>query len=202
MNDTPHEHDASTPVDSPELPADLVDALRALDGPATIPSAEHDAALLAGAREHLAGIGIQQVQRRDRSRHVLAFIGAGGAVAAAAAAAVTFAVIVGQGDNEQAASPAVAQNNTYESSENEESWRPTDAGRPATPGTVQTTGDLDRSGTLDILDAFALARAIERSDGDPASASNDFNGDGRVDTRDADWLAQRAVTVRPDGGQV
>lgn len=199
MNHDPTPPNDDAPDATPQLPAELVDALRGLDGPAVPPSAAHDAALLSGAREHLAGlpelpgVGIAQVERRGRSRHVLAFIGAGGAVAAAAA--VTFAVIVGQDDHKQhPASPAVAQHDA-------DSRRPTDAGRAAPPGDARIPGDLDHSGTLDILDAFALARVVERSGGDPLSRDIDFNGDGTVDAQDADWLAQRAVTVRRDGGQ-
>lgn len=51
--------------------------------------------------------------------------------------------------------------------------------------------DFDRSGKVDVLDAYRLALAIRR---DADSARNfDLDGDGRVDARDVDLVARRAV---------
>lgn len=57
-------------------------------------------------------------------------------------------------------------------------------------------GDLDRNGRIDILDAFALARAIER-DGTAGldGAAADLSGDRRVDRADVDAIARRAVAL-------
>jgi len=56
--------------------------------------------------------------------------------------------------------------------------------------------DLDRDGRVDILDAFALAQAIEG--GKEHRADWDVNGDGRVDRSDVDAVAMAAV--RLEGG--
>ena len=54
--------------------------------------------------------------------------------------------------------------------------------------------DVDGSGRVDILDALALARAIESEDV-AADLPWDMNGDGTVDQRDVDVVAQRAVRI-------
>jgi hypothetical protein len=54
--------------------------------------------------------------------------------------------------------------------------------------------DVTGDGRVDILDAFALARRIERAD----VRQPDLNSDGRVDQRDVEALAARAV--RLEGG--
>ena len=50
---------------------------------------------------------------------------------------------------------------------------------------------------MDILDAFALARTVER--GTRLNRQLDLNGDGRVDRQDADTLAARAVALEKGG---
>ena len=55
--------------------------------------------------------------------------------------------------------------------------------------------DLHADGELNILDAFALARAVERGEVEPEW---DWNGDGRVDARDVETLARGAVSVPPE----
>ncbi|MFI4862075.1 MAG: dockerin type I domain-containing protein [Phycisphaerales bacterium JB063] len=209
----PHE-----PHEPDTLPPGLIDALRGSDAGPIAPSSEHDDALLAGAREHLAGIAIQQRERRGRSRYVLAFIGAGGVVAAAAA--VTFAVWINTGTSPAGLAPLASNE-----ADTPDHRQPTDAGpadaaaqqaestdtqapganAAARPGTqarpTALTGDLDHSGTLDILDAFALARAIKNDGPAARSRDSDFNHDGKVDQQDADWLADRAVSLRRDGGR-
>ncbi len=57
-------------------------------------------------------------------------------------------------------------------------------------------GDVDRSGHVNILDAFAIARALDHGGAlDPAW---DMNGDGVVDQRDVDVVAMRSVSLGGD----
>jgi hypothetical protein len=57
--------------------------------------------------------------------------------------------------------------------------------------------DLNGDGVVDMLDAFALARALQHT---PASHPKlDFNGDGMVDERDVQTLATHAVSLEPGG---
>src|SRR5262245_56051390 len=54
--------------------------------------------------------------------------------------------------------------------------------------------DFDRSGRVDVLDAYRLALALAKDQSvDPAF---DLDGDGRVDRRDVDLIAARAVAIR------
>jgi hypothetical protein len=53
--------------------------------------------------------------------------------------------------------------------------------------------DLDRSGEVDILDAFFLARQIERPAG--LRPEWDMNGDGKVDGEDVKQIAHAAVSM-------
>ena len=53
--------------------------------------------------------------------------------------------------------------------------------------------DFDGDGRVDILDAFALARAIES--GSEREAEWDVTGDGRVDRLDVEALAKLAVKL-------
>jgi hypothetical protein len=71
-------------------------------------------------------------------------------------------------------------------------------GRPARighelgrPGMVR--GDCDANGRVDILDAFVLARRLERDTTPPGEF--DFNSDGRVDRGDVDVVAGWAVRL-------
>jgi len=59
-------------------------------------------------------------------------------------------------------------------------------------------GDVTRDGTLDILDALALARTIDA--GEVPDAAFDIDGDGRVNQRDVDAIAVRAVSLSTSGG--
>ncbi|HKA89667.1 MAG TPA: dockerin type I domain-containing protein [Haliangiales bacterium] len=54
--------------------------------------------------------------------------------------------------------------------------------------------DVNGDGRIDILDAFALARAIER--GGALRPEWDFNGDHAIDRADVDLCAHRAVELR------
>jgi len=53
--------------------------------------------------------------------------------------------------------------------------------------------DFDRNGRVDVLDAFRLARALER--GEAVAPQFDLDGDGRIDRRDVDLVAARAVRI-------
>ncbi|MBN1344123.1 MAG: hypothetical protein JXQ73_15665 [Phycisphaerae bacterium] len=53
--------------------------------------------------------------------------------------------------------------------------------------------DIDRSGRVDILDAFALARHIEK--GRQLDPSWDVNHDGTIDQADVDTVATTAVRL-------
>jgi hypothetical protein len=56
--------------------------------------------------------------------------------------------------------------------------------------------DINHDGQVDILDAFALARAV-REGGQPVLP--DLDGDGAVDRRDADQIATQAVKLEKGG---
>ncbi len=62
-------------------------------------------------------------------------------------------------------------------------------------GTAQVAvlGDANADGRVDILDAFVVARAIEHQEKLPPAW--DVNGDGVVDQKDVDLIAQMAVNV-------
>jgi hypothetical protein len=70
-------------------------------------------------------------------------------------------------------------------------WERPPAGPLPTP--LAGIRDIDRSGRVDILDAFALARHIER--GDRLDPRWDVNGDGVVDQTDVDLVATTAVRI-------
>jgi hypothetical protein len=53
--------------------------------------------------------------------------------------------------------------------------------------------DLNADGRVDIIDAFYLARQIDRSQTKPQW---DFNHDGAIDRRDADVIAATAVSLK------
>ena len=67
---------------------------------------------------------------------------------------------------------------------------------PTPPPVPVLAGDIDGNGRIDILDAFALARHIERNE--ETAADWDVNADGRIDRRDVDALAK--IAVRLNGG--
>jgi hypothetical protein len=66
--------------------------------------------------------------------------------------------------------------------------------RPAqAPPSVALRQDLDGNGRVDILDAFWLARKLDK--GASQAAAWDINGDGKVDQADVDSIAASAVRV-------
>jgi hypothetical protein len=66
---------------------------------------------------------------------------------------------------------------------------------PPAAGIVRAD-DVNRDGRVDVLDAFALARAVDAGEGKPAW---DFNRDGAVDRADVDAVALAAVSVGGGG---
>ena len=162
------------------LPPAIVEALRESDGPAVLPDAERDADVFSGARRHLA-----QAHPVDRKRRNLRlFIGGAAGGAVAAAAMVGIVVLLGNPVAEDQAEIA-----SYAEADMEEAMV---LDNQDTPGLAAGPGDLDRSGGIDILDAYTLAQRVARRELDP---SQDFNADGKVDQRDIDWLANRAVAL-------
>ena len=67
---------------------------------------------------------------------------------------------------------------------------------PAAVPPLAGLADFNRDGHVNILDAFALARMLER--GGPVDASWDYNHDGVLNRADVDAIALAAV--RLDGG--
>lgn len=79
---------------------------------------------------------------------------------------------------------------------------------PSSPA-IARAEDVDGNGRVDMLDAFALARRIDRRDGisegrpsrdrpDRVDLSFDVNGDAVVDDRDVDLIAARAVLLEKE----
>jgi hypothetical protein len=56
--------------------------------------------------------------------------------------------------------------------------------------------DLNHDKRVDILDAFQLARELRDGQARPIE---DFNGDGKVDAADVEFLAKRAVSLEKGG---
>jgi hypothetical protein len=67
--------------------------------------------------------------------------------------------------------------------------------RPDHAAATSVAGDIDRNGSVNILDAFALAKRIQGPAGAVAKGE-DVNGDGVLDQRDVDQVAQQAVALR------
>jgi hypothetical protein len=75
----------------------------------------------------------------------------------------------------------------------------TDETAPAESRTPVAAGpdDVNRDGRVDILDAFALARAVESGRSDDAL---DANRDGKVDDADVERVSMSAVALAARGG--
>ena len=58
-------------------------------------------------------------------------------------------------------------------------------------------GDVNRDGSVDILDAYRLARGIDRGE---RVIRADVTRDGVVDQRDVQWIAQHVVRLPEDAG--
>jgi len=65
---------------------------------------------------------------------------------------------------------------------------------PSMPTSGIATFDISKPGGVTILDAFALARLLERGGGQP-SVTWDLTGDGAIDQRDVDAIARQAVRL-------
>jgi predicted anti-sigma-YlaC factor YlaD len=78
-------------------------------------------------------------------------------------------------------------------------WR-TGFGPPSpaatSPAATARVDDVNRDGRVDVLDAFALARAVEAGDSSPAW---DVNRDGAVDEGDVEAVALAAVSLGGGG---
>jgi anti-sigma factor RsiW len=64
---------------------------------------------------------------------------------------------------------------------------------PALRGDDVAAADLDRDGRVTVLDAFALARSLERH---TEAGAGDVNHDARVDENDVETVLATAVSVR------
>ena len=159
---------SSEPIDPGNLDLDipprLAEDLRALGGSGPIVPPAFDTAILAAARLHLG-----RRARPGRTARILRW-----AVPAAAAAAVLLLLKVTMDSRRPAAPPPLA-------------------GRTSASGIRNSTFDIDHSGRIDILDAFALARRLER--GEATDPAWDRTGDGAVDRKDVDAIALAAVKV-------
>ena len=66
----------------------------------------------------------------------------------------------------------------------------------ATQGAVSAVpGDMDGSGRVDILDALVLAKKVQANPAGAPGSREDVNGDGELDRRDVDRVAEIAVSV-------
>ena len=72
-----------------------------------------------------------------------------------------------------------------------------DAEKQVRPVVAVKAQDVNRDGVINIVDAYMLARTVEK--GGVAQTQWDFDGDGAVDRKDADAIAAEAVKL---GGSV
>jgi hypothetical protein len=152
-----------------QLAADLKRLYRP---PGAVP-AEADRVILERAREHFATHGQSQAQPRRRIRVVFRRV----VRVAAVAAVLVIAFLIFP--------TRLSEQSTVKSP----------------PAPMQTKAasneDIDHNGRVNILDAFAMARSLEKQD--TTEKHWDFNGDGVVDRRDVDVVAYAAVRI-PEGG--
>ena len=151
------------------LPPEIVGALRQIDGPSILPDAGRDADVLSGARRHLVMVGPSRKRRRMR-------LFVGGAAGGALAAAAMVGIVVMLGEPTGKSDPAEYATAT----------------QPQTTVDIEP-GDYNANGTLDILDAYLLAKTVSKSS--DLHPGNDLNGDGLIDQRDIDWIANQAVAL-------
>jgi hypothetical protein len=70
---------------------------------------------------------------------------------------------------------------------------------PASHPQLAQAADVNHDGRVDILDAYTVARHIARNE--PLDHAWDINGDGVVDQKDVDLIANLAVQVSGEGRQ-
>lgn len=154
--------------DSPEheLPEEVVDRIRRHSGASVPVPPAVDEAILTNARRHLAAV------RASRPAAVVPRRVFRKTVLTVVTASLMIVAAVWQFRLRPPEDPAA---------------RVANAGRPTDPD------DVNRDGRVDILDAFTLARRVER--GEPFSADQDRDRDGRVSRADVDELAGRVVML-------
>jgi len=192
-----------------QIPPKLIDDLNALYTPAEQAPLSVDRNVLDQARRHFTR------SKRRFWRQVVRWT----SVAAAAVIVFLFVLVDPLGDdfsapsqNQQDVSSPIAKRDQDDMYEAKKQVDPQEPAKDESPLTVAmntddeiSTGksrqimqkqDLDRSGRVDILDAFYLARQIEKQ----LELQNqwDVNGDGTVNQNDVDAIASTAVRVRKD----
>ena len=65
-------------------------------------------------------------------------------------------------------------------------------GSPTLALAIVSDDDLNADGQTNILDAYLLARQIER---DPTDLALDLDADGQINQRDIDWIANQSVAL-------
>lgn len=154
------------------LPDELVGQLRTESSPFIHVPEDVDRAILTAARAYFAGqaTNTPAAGGRPNRRAALPWLSISAALAATLLLAVWLAKFPREADQ-----PAV--------------------GPVAQPNIARE--DLDRNGQVDILDAFLLARHVERNTS--LDADWDMNGDGRVTYDDVHVIAQSAVRLTQKG---
>jgi hypothetical protein len=175
------------PDDDPRAPAQLVDALKSLHRVRLVIPARVDEAVLARARAHFL-----RVFNRGSSSRSRPSLRAALAQARAYLAGFTPGPVPGR-----RLAPWMALAGALVLA----AWLMDSLSQPAPTAHGRAAfarEDLNQDGQVNILDAFLLAWAIEA--GQPLAAPLDLNGDGLVDERDVERLAQLAVKLDPHGG--
>ena len=152
-----------------QLPQALTEDLRGLFGNGPAVPPERNQRILAAAHAQILG--------RNRSRLLRRW---GGAAAAVAAVALVAVMLLPKWER---ASHQVVQQ-----------WSVV----PTSPASVADARDVNTDGNVNILDAYLLARRVERAES--LDRAMDFNADGTVDRTDADVLA--AASVEMKGGEL
>jgi Dockerin type I domain len=180
MNPDPSDSDPNDPLEPGlELPETLRAELARLTKADLFVPAEVDEAVLGPARARM-----REIRREGRTRRLVVGV-------AAVAAAVLLSVGVGLALSGSEQAPAPQQATRQADGQGDEPRPP--APDPAPEEVVVDPLDVDADGRLDVLDALALARAVEA--GQALSPAWDLTGDGVVDRGDADALARRLVDL-------
>ena len=200
-------NDSETP-DLPEeqLPHEVVAALQQHYGPLgqSGEDAEHgvpesvDRAILTDAAAHLRTISSVTPARKSvaapwyRRRWVT--------VSAGTLAAATLLFMVWPGNNQMEPMPTASRSMSetpFAANRASDAWADAEVEAVVSEAMQLAANDIDQNGEVNILDAFALARALD----DPNVAANggsshwDQNGDGLTDDEDVQLIAMAAVTL-------